>query len=72
MNKEKDINELVDEMFEICRNVLEESFEKAEKLKGKELEEFNKNAFDFLQNGLYPFAMACAKNLEKEGIKNED
>lgn len=72
MNNKKDINELIDEMFEICRNALEESFEKAEKLEGKELEEFHKNTFDFIVNGLHPFAMACAKNLEKEGIKNEN
>ena len=72
MNKEKDINELINEVFELCKVALEESFEKAEKLEGKELEEFNKNTFDFIVNGLHPFAMACVKNLEKEGIKNED
>ena len=72
MNNKKDTNkELIDEMFEICRNALEESFEKAEKLEGKELEEFNKNTFDFIVNGLHPFAMNIV-NLKKEGIKNEN
>lgn len=72
MNKEKDENELIAEVFKLCRTAIEESFEKAEKLEGKELEEFNKNAFDFIQNGLHPFAMALVKNLEKEGIKNDN
>lgn len=75
MNKEKDKNELIDKidkLFELCRVALEESFKNAEKLEGKELEEFNKNTVDFIVNGLHPLAMACVKNLEKEGIKNED